>query len=362
MTALASLALIALTSTHAAAQERSTMDAGLDVALRLEGASGPPERRALTRIRPTLTIRPADGWTLVAQGQLYGASESDTPRSADLYQGFAQLARERFELRLGRQELVLGSGFLLGADERFDGAAYDAIHAIVRPRPGLAVAAFCGRSVSALSPEPGGIVAGVVVGVAREGKGVEAYAIDDGGAATSLGARAVARRGALAVEVEPVFQSGGAWGGHVELTYALERGAFRPRLTLGHAVASPAFLHPRHDTSQVGDMGVIPDLSGFAAGASVARGLRATSLAAEIPLGSRAGLSLTLRRFGAAEVTGASSRDVGREIDAVATVRLSDALEVAVSVDRFDGGDFQREATGEGLRVRYGFAALRCRF
>jgi hypothetical protein len=362
MTALASLALITLASTFEAPSERKAFAIGLDAALRLENARWLPDRRALTRVRPSLRMEPVDGLSFVTQGQLYGATESVSQRSADLYQAFAQLERGRFEFRLGRQEIVLGSGFLLGADEFYDGAAYDAVHAVVRPRPGLAVAAFGGRSVASLSGGLGGTVAGVVVSAGRPGAGIETYVVEDSAFATSFGARAVVAHGPWALEVEPVLQSGGAWGGHVEVAYAAERGAFRPRLTLGHALASPGFLHPRHDTSQVGDIGVIGDLSAFTAGEALAAGLRATSLAVEIPMGSKAGLTLTLRRFAAAEVTAASSRDVGREIDAVATVRLSEAFELAVSVDRFEGGRFHREATGEGLLLRYGYAALRCRF
>lgn len=358
----------AATPTVASEPERPRLAFSLDAALRLDAARafdladqsaapGLVARRALTRIRPTLNHATSEGVTFLAQAQAYGANASASSRSTDLYQAYASFTGPSYDLRIGRQELVLGSGFLLGADEFFDGAAYDAVRVAFRPRPGLELAAFGGEAVASLSDGLGGSIAGVSV---RAG-GLEGYVVADGRSATSFGLRGTVERGTFAFEAEPVAQPGGAWGGHVEIAYAVARGAFRPRITLGYALASPEFLHPRHDTSQVGDLGVIGDLSSFSAGEATASGLRAASIGAELPFGRRTTLFVTLRDFGASEVAGASSRSVGREIDAVATFALSDLFSVAVSFDRFRGGAFYREATGEDLHARYGHVALRFR-
>ena len=384
--------LLAAPAVCVAAQETEPPPVMLEgeVLLRVEAAAhfdllgqvmepGRRPERSLSRIRPRLALAPAEGLLLVAQGQWYGAHGPGADGTGSLYQAYAELQRGTTMVRAGRQEIVLGSGFLLGADTFYDGASFDAVRVAHAPRAALSLEAFGGRYVEDTSGGVEGSLYGAMVRVGdMERHGVEVYGLHDRAGATatdSVGVRARLVRGPVEIEIEPIRQTGrveqaplAAWGGRTELTYRWQRVAHEPRITAGYAWAtgdgsagdhrSREFLHPNHDTGQAGDIGVFGTLSALDTGTGRASGLSAASLRVDLPTGARTRVASVVHLFRADDVRGATSRRLGREIDLAVSHTLSDAVTLSVSVNRFDGGPFFVETLGRHARVLYGWIGL----
>lgn len=390
--ALAPLVLLLLPSAGPAAGDAETPAVALEgeVLLRLEAAAhfdllgqliepGRRPERSLSRVRPRLTLAPAEGLVLVAQGQWYAAYGPEGDGTGSVYQAYAELQRGATTVRAGRQEIVLGSGFVLGADSFFDGASFDALRVTHAAGAAVSLEAFGGAYVEENAGGVSGALYGAVVRVGDlERQAVEVYGIhDEGGslATDTLGVRTLLVRGPVAVELEPVRQTGwtdgvpvAAWGGRTELAYTWEQVAHEPRVTVGHAWGtgdaraddrrSREFLHPNNDTGQVGDIGVFATLSSIDIGPARASGLSAASLRIELPLGASTRVSSVVHTFRADAVSGATSRRLGREIGVTMSRTLSGSVTLTASASRFDGGAFFVESLGRAPRVTYGWLGL----
>jgi hypothetical protein len=291
--------------------------------------------QVLTRLRPAVRHEAAPGVLLFAQGQWYGTDGGSGEGTASVYQAHLDLARGGFLVRAGRQEIVLGSGFLLGADTFHDGASFDAVRITQRLPRGASLDAFAGRHVPENSGGTEGGLQGLTLRLGDPGaRALELLALRDRGGDAStdtVSLRVLAARGPFRLEVEPARQRG-AWGGQAELSWA--------GVTAAYAFASPEFRHPHHDTGHVGDIGVFGDLSGIAA----------RSLGAALPLGERTRLTTTLRAF-------RGSGELGREVDLVLSRSFGEHVSVTASLDRFRGRGLL-----QGQRIAYGYLSLALAF
>ena len=306
----------------------------------------------LTRIRPTATAAVTEGLSLLAQGQWYADR-------ASIYQAYADLTRGALQVRAGRQEIVLGSGFLLGADTFHDGASFDAVRAGLRTPGSVALDVFAGRYVK----ENAGGLEGALYGASASwgNPDARALAVDllhstAGGVITgTVAIRALLVRGPLRVDLEPCRQGGNVWGGHADVAFTLP-GQGAARLGASYAWAQPGFRHPDHDTGYSGDIGVVGDLSAVSLGDAQAQGLSSASAFADLPLGTRTRLSAALHHFHAAATTDGLPHGLGREIDLVLSRTFSPRVAAMVGAHRFDGN------RPTGLRVLYGWAGLALTF
>lgn len=134
------------------------LKAGLDVMIRGESTRnfnfsdytftpGSGDDQLLVRVRPSLTYNPADYFTARVEGQWYATYNDEDFDKIRLYQGYMEgsLPSKKATLRAGRQELVYGSTFMLGADSFFDGLSYDAVKLGVKPVEPLTVDFFAGK-------------------------------------------------------------------------------------------------------------------------------------------------------------------------------------------------------------------------
>ncbi len=375
----------------------SWLELGLDAVVRLEGARAfdleaqalareTRASRALTRLRPRVTVRAGDRLALEVQPQWYGSHDLEAGRLS-LYRAVAAYTSAALDLHVGRQEFAFGSAFLLGADDFFDGLAYDGARVTLRGGATLTLDVFGGRYAAAQSGGVSGSLTGAWAAWGAQGRPrVEAYAALDRGAlpgesvrVLSLGARVAAPLGPhVTFEVEPIVQRGSyapepggafdvdAYGGHADLMAELGPLSLTAGYALGSAGDAAAraggrwteFRNPGHDVSQVGDLGLIGDLGGIDAGDARASGLRIVTLGGALPIRS-ATVSLTLHRVTAGAVQGVRSDDVGTELDAVLSFPLGERLAVTLAVSRFQGGAFYREATQDAPRLTYAHAGLR---
>jgi hypothetical protein len=385
---------------------------GLDALLRIDGSRnqsladfsfspGNDDGRILARLRPSVTYAPTEYLTARVEGQWYAyADDTDFSRFL-LYQGYAEGSwpgSGKVSLKAGRQEFVYGSTFILGADGFFDGLSFDAVKIGLKPIDGLSVDIFGGGYVDGTSGDIAGKLYGVYGTWSRgEDLAVDLYGFRDTGGAGlthpggehertwSLGARLLATIAkGVAVEVEPVYQFGrkdrggqshahiGAYGGHVDLTIDPPLGRYPGKLFLSYAFGSGdrngtegkfrEFHNPNHDSSLMGDMSVVGDLSGVAAGDIAASGLHVFTAGGGVDLSEKLNLSIDGHWFRAVKVPAGISRSVGTEANLILTYKLRETVSLLASVNRFFTGGFFRDAAGSGRDIDYGYLMFQATF
>lgn len=358
-------------------------------------APGHAEGRFLYRVKPYLFWHPVDWLDLHAEGQGYGyTGGSQYAGKISLYQGFAEVlcpTREGNSLKVGRQELVYGSAFMIGSNSFYQGLTFDAARLRLTPSRPFTVDIFGGWYATPWSDGiEGSLAGGYATWTVAEGTALEFYGFRDGGSdgrnggehRNSLGLRATAKLGPVSLEVEPVWQRGrlyngvdatesiSAWGGHVDLYADAELAGLTNHFFAGAAYGSGSrdaanggsgrkeFLNQITDSSLSGDMNVVGDLSGIDVGDSHASGLQIYTLGWGIDLTKELNFSATGRYFLANYVPDGESRRIGLETDFTLTYTMNDTLSLIAGYDRFFTGKFFRGASGSDDDIHYGYLML----
>lgn len=356
------------------------------------------------RIKPYVYWHPKDYVFLHLEGQGYGFTDgSDHHGRYSLYQGFVEARLPEsswFNFKGGRQEFSYGSSFILGSDSFYDGLSFDAARLRLRPRTSFTVDVLGGRYATPFSGGVEGELMGAYVTYAdSEDNAIETYAFRDTGSSDhhsgervdTLGLRSVHTVGLATLEIEPVYQSGrvrnpatgnnesiNAFGGHIdvsaEVTYP---GIYNPRLFysppvvfLSYAIGSgnkeaaeggsvrKEFRNPNNDTSLVGDMGFVGDLSGVDIGDHHASGMQVYTLGASFDFTRTLSFTATGRKFVADVVESGFSRDVGLEADFTLIYTPHRDLTVIAGYDHFFSGKFIRDASGNRKDMDYLYAMI----
>ena len=354
---------------------------------------GYSEARFLYRVQPYVYWHPTDYIDIHVEGQGYGyTGGSQYSGQFTLYQGFIEgrvPGSDVAALKVGRQELVYGSAFILGADAFYKGFTYDAARLRVKPLDSLTIDLLGGWYAT---PWSGGIKGNLVGGYAtytiKDGTAIEAYAFNDIGSTdhhpgeyrNTWGLRGTAKVGPLSFEIEPVFQSGRtlnsvnglndhitAWGGHADVTFETELLGRKNTFFASYAYGSgnrdavdgtsarKEFQNPNTDTSLTGDMSLIGDLSGANAGDYHASGLQLVNFGWGMDIVKDLNFSATGRYFYANAVPDGFSRNIGLETDFTLTYAFKDNLTIIAGYDHFFTGGFFRDATGSSKDVDYGY-------
>jgi Alginate export len=363
---------------------------------RLVDASFKPgggEGRVVYRVKPYFYWHPTDWLDIHAEGQGYGyAGGVREFGRASLYQGYLEArlpGHDWLSLKGGRQEFIYGSTFIVGADSFYDGLSFDAMRLRLKPVDKFAIDFLAG---SYAIPFSGGI-AGSLYGVYAtysfsEGNSVEAYHFRDTGSTDHhageylniWGLRGTAEYGPVSMEFEPVYESGrqyspaagangtiSAFGGHLDLnadttfsglhnhifaSYAYGSG---DRAAPGGAGAGKEFRNPNNNTSLIGDMGVIGDLSGDTFDGHHASGLQVFTLGWGVDLQQKLNVSASGHYFRANDTEAGFSRNLGIETDFIVTYAMTEGLSFIIGYDRFFTGGFFRDAVGSSRDIDYGY-------
>lgn len=357
-------------------------------------APGHGEGRVLYRVKPYVFWHPVDLLDIHVEGQGYGYHGGDQRYGKiSLYQGFADIicpSREGNSLRVGRQELVYGSAFMIGSEAFYNGLTFDALRLRLSPAKPLTVDVFGGWYATPWSDGVEGSLAGAyATWTVAEGTALELYGFRDTGSddrqsgeyRNSLGLRATARLGPVSLEAEPVWQRGrlhngvenesiNAWGGHLDLYADADLAGLTTHFFAGAAYGSGSraaadgasgrkeFLNQLTDSSLTGDMGVAGDLSGLDVADTHASGLQIYALGWGVDLTKELSFSATGRYFLANYVPDGVSRRIGLETDFTLTYAMNDTLSVIAGYDRFFTGKFFRDASGSGDDIHYGYLML----
>ena len=369
---------------------------------------GHGEGRFLYRVQPFADWRPNNYLDVHLEGQGYGyrGGNQDLDKYS-LYQGFveAKLPREDVPgknwvaLKAGRQEFNYGSAFVLGSDTFFNGLSFDAVRLRLQPALPwlnfLTVDLLGGRYAT---PSSDGIeknLAGAYVTYEpAEDNTLEAYVFRDTGSEDHkagerlniLGFRSTSSVGMFSLEYEAVYEIGrlfnsttgvndkiSTFGGHADMTGEFKVGKYDNAVFLSFAMgsgdknaangisASKEFRNPNNDSSLMGDMGVVGDLSGIDVGDHRASGMQVYTLGwgIDIPVGTTAerklNFSATGRKFMADNVEDGFSRDVGIETDFTLTYIMNKDYALILGYDHFFTGKFFRDAIGSDKDIDYGF-------
>jgi len=357
-------------------------------------APGHGEGRFLYRVKPYAYWHPSDYLDIHAEGQGYGytGGSHQEYNKFSLYQGYVEAklpGSDLLALKGGRQEFSYGSAFVLGPDSFFDGLSFDAARLRLKLAEPLTVDLLAGAYATPFSSGVEGDLTGAHATYAIAGESaVEAYAFRDTGSTdhhagehlSIWGGRFTAEAGPVSVEFEPVYESGrtlngangfndriDAFGGHLDLaaesvlldrknkffaSYAYGSGS---RDAATGVTTAREFRNPNNDSSLVGDMGVVGDLSGLTVGDHHASGLQIYTLGWGMDVTNEINFSATGRYFHANYVEAGLSKNLGLETDFTLTYTMSDGLSVLVGYDRFFTGDFFRGAIGSGKDIDYGY-------
>lgn len=357
---------------------------------------GRDQARLVYRIKPYAYWHPDDHLDVHAESQMYGYTGGKEPvwSKGNLYQGYfeARLPNTDFpginwaSLKTGRQELVYGSAFMLGSDTFYDGLTFDAARLRLQPWPTITLDAIGGYYATPFSGETNGDLAGAYVSYKpSDDSGVEAYGFRDRGAADRqvgehldfYGLRFTGPIGIYSFEVEGVVERGlqynkdqdrndqiQAAGGHADLTGQFKvlgyDNAVFMSVAAGTGDQNPAkeFRNPNNDSSLMGDMHVVADLSGVDAGDHHASGLQIYTFGWAVELTRKLAFSATGRKFVAASVEDGFSRQIGAETDLNLTYTMNKDYTVIAGYDHFFPGRFFRQASGRAREADYVFAML----
>ncbi|ABB32663.1 hypothetical protein GeomeDRAFT_1082 [Geobacter metallireducens RCH3] len=353
------------------------------------------EGRFLYRVKPYAYWHPTDYLDFHAEGQGFGYKGGNQEHGKlSLYQGFVEARvpdSERLALKVGRQEFVYGSTFILGSDAFMDGLTFDALRLRVKPMEQLTVDLLGGWYATPFSDGvKGNLAGGYATWTFSEGNAIEAYGFRDTGSGdhhagehrNTWGVRGTAALGPATLEVEPVYQTGRlfnpntggnesiqAYGGHADLGMDVSMAGFHSHFFLSYAVGSgdgeaatvvssrKEFSNPTNDTPLFGDMKVIGGF-GYDVGDHHASGLQIYTIGWGIDLTKELNLSATGRYFLANHVEEGFSRSIGLETDFTLTYAVNGNLSLVAGYDHFFTGKFFRDAAGSGDDIHYGYLML----
>jgi hypothetical protein len=358
--------------------------------------SGHSEGRFLYRVKPYAYWHPTDYLDIHAEGQAYGYNGGEQEfHKIDLYQGFLEVrlpGSELLALKVGRQEFNYGSAFILGPDSFFDGLSFDSLRLRVKPVSSLTLDFLAGAYATSFSGGVSGDLAGAYASYAfTDDNSVEAYVFRDTGSTDhhrgehldTWGARFTGKAGPVTAEFEPDYQSGrsfnsarntnediDAFGGHLDLsaTTVLHGynnkffGSFAYGSGSGRAAngvsASGEFRTANNDSSLLGDMSVVGDMSGVTVNGHHASGLQVYTLGWGMDVTKEANFSATGHYFIANDVEAGFRKNLGLETDFTLSYTVTEGLSFLVGYDRFFTGGFFRDASGTSKDIDYGYFML----
>lgn len=338
---------------------------------------GHNEERFVYRIKPYVYWHPTDWLGFHVEGQEYGyTGRTQNYGRFNLYQGYVEAklpGSDLVALKGGRQEFIYGSAFILGADSFFDGLTFDAARLRIKPAARLSIDLLGGVYATPFSGGVNGDLSGVYATYTfSEGNALDAYFIRDAGTLAHnsgdylniFGLRGTAKAGPATFEFEPVYETGmrngghvNAYGGHLDMNADTTVAEVHNHVFLSVALGSgdrsapygpssrKEFRNPNNDSSLVGDMHVIGDLSGVNVNGHHASGLQIYTLGWGVDITKTVNFSATGRYFLANETEAGFRREVGLETDFTLTWNIAEGLSLIAGYDRFFTGGFFKDAS-----------------
>ena len=367
------------------------------------------ETQLLNRTRLHVEANPAEWVRLYFEPQFYGRwGGYNNEDRLSVYQGyveFSKLGQLPVSAKIGRQELVYGSGFFLGNDDFYRGLNWDGAKINVQPMRNLSVDLIAARLVSFTNNKAGkpGLYGFYSTYSGMKDTVSDFYffynrhgfqnlynhlyeSFHDSPLWFTVGTRLEIKPvKQLTLELEPMYQFGRvryndtgddgqirAYGGHFDLTYDFAL-PFEPSLRVGYAFGTgdrnpqDGTMREFHgnvynDTLVVGDISLVPDVSGIDIGDIRASGMEVVTLSSSVKLSPVFSLCLDWHHFTADKVPQGFTRTIGSEADLFLTCELSEKISIIASANHFFTADIFRQATGKNKDIDYFFLQTQIEF
>jgi len=363
------------------------------------------DEQVLSRTRLNLSLEPIKQMKGFIQGQFYSRQNHSDYSKANLYQAYLELSdigHLPIEFKIGRQELCYGSTFFLGPNDFYDGLTWDGAKMKILPLDNLWIDLIGARYVrldkntSDSEPALYGAYSSYEL---NEGTDLDLYFfyhkggfkffhvdLPDSPKWFTIGTRIAGKFGdRFDYELEPLYQFGkidnpnrstrdtiSAYGGHAEAGYLIDS-EFKPRLFAGYAFGSGDSdaedkkfreFHGNiyNDNYIVGDISLVPDLSGLTVGDFRASGMHILIAGISFDLHPKLNLNLDNHYFIADKTPEGISRNLGDEINLIITYRLLENLNIVASANRFFTGGFFKDAADSGDDVDYFYIQTQIEF
>jgi len=363
------------------------------------------ETQVLERTRVHVKLEPYEWIRAYIEPQWYGHQGGfDNKPQLSLYQGYLEFPRFAgipVDIKVGRQDFCYGSAFFLGNDDFYQGLTWDGVKIHVKPNTVYMLDMIAAQIVSFNdnNSHTFGIYGfyGTYKGIKdtdldlyfffnRKGFKHMYGHIHGSPLWFTLGTRYAGRIfERIYFEVEPMYQFGRvrndarggddqirAYGGHVDAGYDFNLPG-EPNLTLSYAFGTGdsnnkdntmrEFLgNVYNDTLLVGDMSMVPDVSGIEIDNVRASGIKVLTVMTSVKPHPSVCLNLDYHYFVAQHVPKGFTRTIGSEVDFFVSYDISENVNILVSANRFFTNDIFREATGRKKNVDYFYLQTQVEF
>lgn len=320
----------------------------------------------------------------------------DRRSEVDLYQGYIEwekLLGFPFSLKVGRQDFSYGSTFFLGTNDFYNGLSWDGAKGSIEFDKRFSID-LIGVKMAKLNPgDPNIYLTGLystykldqensLEGYLFYNKGGfpflhrEFEITDSGQKWFTIGIRFAGKRSGFDYELEPQFQWGKvknpivdgrdkvqAYGGRLDIGYTFKL-PWEPRIFGAYAYGSGdndpfdgkvKQFHGNifNDNYLVGDMSVITDLSGVTVNDIHASGVQVWVAGISLNPLSNFNVNLDVHRFRASKAPSGFSKDLGVEVNLVASYNLAKEISLLFGLNRFSPGRFFEQASGSKGNINY---------
>lgn len=370
---------------------------GAQVRLRGDFSFTPETRdeQLLSRTRLNVSLTPLKWLKGFFQGQYYDRQNHSDYSKSNLYQAYIELSDIEalpLNFRVGRQDLCYGSAFFLGTNDFYEGLTWDGIKLRFLPKDNVWIDLIGARYVrlnkntSEAEPALYGAYSSYKL---KDDNDIDVYLfyhrggfkffhtdLPDSDKWYTQGTRFAAKVKQFDYELECLYQFGtinnperrerdtiSAFGGHIEAGYTFES-KLRPRVFAGYAFgsgdnnASDKIYREFHgnvynDNYLVGDISLIPDLSGVTVGDFRASGMHLAVSGLSVDIHPKVNLNLDYHYFLADRAPIEMHKDLGSEANLIFTYKPFRDISISASANRFFTGRFFEEAAGINRDVNY---------
>ncbi len=336
------------------------------------------------------------GLKVFVQPQWYGRWGGIDKRSEiDLYLGYVEWEKilgSPISLKAGRQDCSYGSTFFLGPNDFYNGLSWDGLKVSFNPTEQFTIDLIGVKMAKLNSGDPNIYLTGLYSTYSFDKENsLEGYLFYNKGGFPflhresevrvgqkwfTLGARSAGKMRGFDYELEPQIQWGGvknpiadgkdrvrAYGGHNDLGYTFKL-PWKPRLFAAYAFGSGdkdpfdgkvTQFHGNifNDNYLLGDMSLIADISGVTVNDIHSSGMHVLVAGISVNPLSNLNPNLDIYRFIASKGATGFSKDLGVEINLMASYKGMRGISFLAGLNRFFTGRFFEQASGSKRDIDY---------
>ncbi len=365
------------------------------------------DNQILNRTRMGLSLNFSDQIKGFVQGQFYSreSEKNEDYSKASLYQANIEISNidnTHISLKIGRQDFCYGSAFFLGNNDFYDGLSWDGLKVNISPNDKFQIDLIGARFVDLtknVSDDEPALYGAYSSYTLKNNTYLDLYFFSHEGGFRffhtdlpdspqwyTLGTRIAGElENHIDFEFEPIYQFGkidnpdtserdsiSTFGGHFEAGYTMDTER-KPRLFAGYAFGQGdnntsdnkyQEFHSNiyNDNYIVGDVSLIPDVSGATSGDIRASGLHVFVSGISMDLQPKLNLNLDYHHFTADKTPTGISKAIGSEVNLILTYELLENINLIASANRFFAGQFFKDAADSKKDIDYFYIQTQVEF